>query len=447
MLETVFKTISRHRMLAPGDRVIAAVSGGPDSMCLLAVLRELAPRFGATLTGVAHVNHKLRGAESDEDDRFVANVAAGYGILFHSAEARVSEEPGNLEQAARRARQKFFERLIQDGAGSRIATGHTVDDQAETVLFRILRGAGPAGMAGILPTTPQGLIRPLLDISRAQVEQYLRGRGIAWRQDASNRDLRFARNRIRHGLLPQLAREWNPRISQALAHAADVAAEEEIWWEIEIQRIAGEVLFEVEGSLEAQAPKIASLPRALARRLVRHVAPGLDFDHVEQVLKLAAQPRGEGRVDLPGIIVLRSFDWLRFFEPATLSEPTPPAIQIGIPGKYSWGGGYVCLEFAERAQSEANCASLKTQGLSELSPLELRSWRAGDRYRPALGSREYTIQELFQRSRVPSWRRHAWPIICMGPKILWVRQFGAAAEFMAQNEAGSVLQIWEESGK
>jgi len=416
-------------------------------MCLLAVLRELAPRFGATLTGVAHVNHKLRGAESDEDDRFVANVAARYGILFHSAEARVSEEPGNLEQAARRARQKFFERLIQDGAGSRIAIGHTVDDQAETVLFRILRGAGPAGMAGILPTTPQGLIRPLLDISRAQVEQYLRGRGIAWRQDASNRDLRFARNRIRHALLPQLAREWNPRISQALAHAADVAAEEAIWWEIEIQRIAGEVLFEVEGSLEAQAPKIASLPRALARRLVRHVAPGLDFEHVEQVLKLAAQPRGEGRVDLPGIIVLRSFDWLRFFEPATLSEPTPPAIQIGIPGKYSWGGRYVCLEFAERAQSEANCASLKTQGLSELSPLELRSWRAGDRYRPALGSREYTIQELFQRSRVPSWRRHAWPIICMGPKILWVRQFGAAAEFMAQNEAGSVLQIWEESGK
>jgi tRNA(Ile)-lysidine synthetase-like protein len=152
-------------------------------------------------------------------------------------------------------------------------------------------------------------------------------------------------------------------------------------------------------------------------------------------------------VDLPGIIVLRSFDWLRFFEPATLSEPTPPAIQIGIPGKYSWGGGYVCLEFAERAQSEANCASLKTQGLSELSPLELRSWRAGDRYRPALGSREYTIQELFQRARVPSWRRHTWPIISMGPKILWVRQFGAAAEFMAQNEAGSVLQIWEESGK
>jgi tRNA(Ile)-lysidine synthetase-like protein len=149
-------------------------------------------------------------------------------------------------------------------------------------------------------------------------------------------------------------------------------------------------------------------------------------------------------LDLPGFAVLRSFDWLRF-APATSPRATPPAVPIQIPGKYAWAGTVVCLEFA--AQRRVDCASLKLKGISELSPLELRRWRAGDRYRPALGSREYTIQELFQRARVPSWRRHAWPIVSMGPKILWVRQFGAAAEFMAQNETGPALRIWEESGK
>jgi tRNA(Ile)-lysidine synthase len=405
---------------------------------------------------VAHFNHKLRGAESDEDEKFVAEVAAEYGIPFHRGEKRVAEAPGNLEEAARRARQNFFEQLIQDGAGNRIATGHTLDDQAETVLFRMLRGAGPAGMAGILPVTPQGLIRPLLGVTRAEVEQHLHSRGIGWREDSSNRDLRFARNRIRHGLLPELAREWNPRIAQVLARAAEVAWAEEIWWATEVRRLAEELLLEVEGGVEAEAAKIASLPKALARRLIRHIAAsgacgaGLDFEHVERVLELTAEERGEGEVDLPGLRVLRSFAWVRFeTAPGRSRLGTEESRLCSVPGRHRWGNGYVCLEVAGTDQRRGDCVSLKLRSISELSPselapLELRSWRAGDRYRPARGSREYTIQELFQRARVPSWRRHVWPVICMGPKILWVRQFGAAAEFAAPDE-GAALRIWEET--
>jgi tRNA(Ile)-lysidine synthase len=334
-----------------------------------------------------------------------------------------------------------------------VATGHTLDDQAETVLFRIFRGAGPTGLAGILPVTPQGLIRPLLDVSRAEVEQYLRSRGIEWCGDTSNRDPRFARNRIRHGLLPQLARDWNPQISKALAHGADIAAEEEIWWEAEIGRIADEILLEAEGGVEAQAAKIAALPKALGRRLVRRISHGLGFEHIERVLELAAQPGGEGGVDLPGLRVLRSFEWLRFETAPSRSRLRREESRLcSVPGRYQWGNRYICLEVAGENQEEAACVSLKLRGTSEpstleLAPLELRRWRAGDRYRPARGSREYTIQELFQRARIPSWRRDAWPIISMGPKLLWVRQFGAAAEFMARNESGPVLRIWEENGK
>ena len=177
MLEQVAATISRYSMLAPGARVIVAVSGGPDSVCLLHVLRELKIQ----VVGIAHVNHKLRGEDSEEDERFVAAMAREMGLEFHSAVAVCGA--GNLEQTARRARREFFHDLIRRGLADRIALGHTRDDQAETVLFRMLRGSGLAGLAGILPVTAEGLIRPLLGVTRGEVETFLRERGIRWRED------------------------------------------------------------------------------------------------------------------------------------------------------------------------------------------------------------------------------------------------------------------------
>ena len=237
-------------MLAPGARVVAAVSGGADSVCLFHVLRELAPRVGFTVAGMAHLNHQLRGEASDGDERCVAQLASQNGVKFFGEEVDVAAAGGNLEQAARLARGEFFARVLREGGGDRIATGHTRDDQAETVLFRVMRGSGLAGLAGILPMTREGLVRPLLDVSRAEIETFLRDRGIEWREDASNRDESFARNRIRHSLLPELAREWNPEIGTALARLADTAHEEERWWWDRIERLAAQVLVKESGGLE-----------------------------------------------------------------------------------------------------------------------------------------------------------------------------------------------------
>jgi tRNA(Ile)-lysidine synthase len=428
MLSRVLKTISRYNMLPPGPRVIAAVSGGADSVCLLHVLKEL---FPDRLAGVAHFNHKWRADASDEDERFVAQLARQFALPFHRAEG--TPMPGNKEQNARRARMAFFASL-----NTTVALGHTRDDQAETVLFRFLRGSGLAGLSGIAPNA-NGLIRPLLEITRAEIERFLRARNIPWREDATNQDLTFARNRIRHDLLPQLARDWNPKITEALANLADLAHEEEVYWQSQLDQInlirTGDAIELPVGQGHALQPALRQpSSRALARRLIRRVislAKGdlrqIDFDHIEAVLNLRR------RVQLPGLTVTRSFDWIRFSPSADPSPPSP--LQITPPGKFPSPDGQtqICVDLAQSTP----CDTLRLEACQICSPLELRGWRPGDHYRPEGHSRDQKIQEMFQKARVPSWRRASWPILTSRDKILWARQFGVAEDFR------SVLRIRE----
>jgi tRNA(Ile)-lysidine synthase len=441
VLDRVAATISRYNMLAPGGRVIAAVSGGPDSVCLLHVLRKLKIR----VTGVAHVNHKLRGEASEEDERFVAAMARELGLEFYGA---IGNLPGgNLEQAARRARREFFHDLIRRGLADRIALGHTRDDQAETVLFRMLRGSGLAGLAGILPVTGEGLIRPLLGVTRAEVETFLDERGIRWREDASNREPRFARNRIRHELLPRLKQDWNPRLAESLAHLADLAYEEERWWAAEVARLAERMLVVSPGAVEVSARELGQLPRPVARRLIRLAirqakgnVRGVQFDHIESVLELL---EAGGRTEFPGIHAIRSFDWLRLEVPGR-SEPyaNPRGGEVTVPGRHLApdGNSLICLDVIGRKQRATACATLKSDLYFRKFPerLVLRGWRPGDRYCPVGHAGDWKLKELFQRQRVPSWRRPFWPILCWGDKILWTRDFGPAAEF---SDSGSQFRL------
>ena len=181
--------------------------------------------------------------------------------------AAVRERGENLEQAAREVRRGFFLGYLDCGAADRVALGHTRSDQAETVLFRFLRGSGTAGLAGIRPVTEDGFVRPLLGVDRAAVEQFLRERNIAWREDSSNTCLDFARNRIRRELLPMLEREWNPAIAETLANTADWALEEESYWAQEVDRLAAEQLTVHPPAVFLRADRLSQLPAAVARRL------------------------------------------------------------------------------------------------------------------------------------------------------------------------------------
>jgi tRNA(Ile)-lysidine synthase len=222
MLSAVLHTIRRHALFAPGERVLVAVSGGPDSMALLAVLWELAPRLDLSLD-VATVDHGLRREATAEQD-LVAERALALGLPCHrvALEVRPGEGRGGVQQAARDARLAALATLARRQACTRVALGHQADDQAETILFRIIRGTGPKGLAGI-PYRRDPFVRPLLDVTRAQILNYLRRRSLPFVSDPSNADLRYARARVRHTILPLLRKE-NPRIDEALRQLAATAA-------------------------------------------------------------------------------------------------------------------------------------------------------------------------------------------------------------------------------
>ncbi|HWC98475.1 MAG TPA: tRNA lysidine(34) synthetase TilS [Candidatus Sulfopaludibacter sp.] len=443
LLQRVAATIARYAMLRPGDRVAVAVSGGADSVCLLHILASL-----AYPVHILHLNHHLRGAESDQDAEFVR----GLGFPATIRDVDFSAIAGNLEQAARQARLAFFKEAIAAGVVDRVAVGHTRSDQAETVLFRFLRGSGSAGLSGIRPVTSDGLIRPLIELDRADVEQYLRQRAIPWREDSTNASLRFARNQIRHSLMPLLAREWNPAIAETLAHTAVWAQGEEAYWEAELDRLAPGRLLQKAGAVLLC---LDHLPEAAARRLIRRAIEqakgdlrGIDFRHVEAVLAMARRPQGHGHVSVPGLEVVRSFEWIRL---SGHDSAAPYRLPAAVPGivRLPGTGTALSLELIERRETFEGPDSVYNCGMGWLdwhrvsSPLEFRSWAPGDRYQPLGSSGTEKIKTLFHRARIPLWERRGWPVLWDGSAIVWARRFGPSSQAAANSSSTVVLQIRE----
>jgi len=436
-------------MLPAGASIGVAVSGGADSVALLRTLRALAGQVGWKLIAL-HVNHKLRGAESDEDARFVQQLAAELGCFCEIAEIPL---PGtaNLEQEGRLARNTWFREMIRRHSLHKVAQGHTLSDQAETVLFRLLRGTGGAGLSGIRPATPDGFVRPLLHFTRQEARDYLRALGQPWREDSSNQSLAFDRNRLRLELLPALARDWNPQIEGTLAAMANWARAEEDFWAPVVADLAARHITSPEGAQLCTTDALTSLPLAAARRLVRH-AIGLvrgdlhfiDFCHVERILALALQTEGSGRLQIPGVDVMRSFNWLRFASPGTYSRDRRTSSPAPIPGQIPLPGGLSTLSLQ---LSDANCSY---NGMVDCldrdllpGPLELRTWQPGDQYQPVTSSAPVKLKTLFQEARVPLWDRNWWPVLAAGEAIVWTRQFGVAAEFSTGSSTQSVVSVEE----
>jgi tRNA(Ile)-lysidine synthase len=331
---------------------------------------------------------------------------------------------GNLEQEARRVRYRWFRELIAEGVIERVALGHTLSDQAETVLFRFLRGSGTAGLAGIRAETG-GLFRPLLGKTREEVRRSLVERGIAWREDSSNSCLDFARNRIRAELLPELERDWNPELTRVLGHTAEWAAAEEVYWAGAVRKLARKYFL---GGGVVQLPRGAAVQRRLIRHAIETVKGDLrqiEYRHVEAVRAMLS-----GRLDLPGLRVEKSFEWWRF----TLPGAEERAVLDGV--------GLELLE--PGAVYNSNKDQIDWNLLS--GPLQVRVWQPGDRYQRVGRPAEERLKLLFQKARVPVWERRVWPVLVSGERIVWSRGFGVAAGWERSEKTHRVLQVRDISG-
>jgi tRNA(Ile)-lysidine synthase len=446
----VLRTIRKFDMLRRGEHVLIAASGGADSMALLLCLHDLVARMNLKLT-VAHLNHGLRGAEANEDEEFVRQASADLGLDFLSESADIKAMAAaagkNLEEAAREARYAFLERAAARAGADKIATGHNLNDQAETVLFRLLRGSGPGGLEGIRPVIRRRIIRPMLECSRSQILQYLSGRNAGYREDSSNLDLRFRRNRIRHELIPYLEKHFNPRLAAtltreaALARAAHEFLEQQAFPEYERLRIL------LPDGVTLPAERLIELAPALrtqvARRALREVlgSPrGIETVHIEAILRLCQAGQSGRRIELPGGVgAQRNLEQLEL-------RRGQSSVEVSFQYPLTWPG--CCrvpeagIELVASIHEEgtpcewvgvepASCALLNPDALPPI--LVIRSRLPGDRYGGA-GHRK--IKKMLLASRIPLPARAALPMVVAGDRVVWIPGFKPAKSFRANPGSG-----------
>ncbi|HEY7473440.1 MAG TPA: tRNA lysidine(34) synthetase TilS [Vicinamibacterales bacterium] len=452
--DRVLRTIRRHDLIPRGSRVAAAISGGPDSVALARVLDELQRAGGFTLAGLVHFNHKLRGEAAEEDERFCRSVAAVIGVPIDVESADVGTLAGqwgvSVEAAGRRARYEFFERAAVRLGADCIAVGHTRNDQAETFLLRLLRGAGPRGLGGIYPRAG-AVVRPLLEATRDDVMAYLGARNLAWRADESNEDVTIPRNRVRHELVPFLQQRFSPGIVDVLAREADLARDEEAWLDMSAIEMASSVVLDKEGTrIRLDAAALQAVPVPLARRIVRGVLAEVEgarfagFGHVDAVLGL--EP--EQALDLPGVHVARcgAEIIIRPRSPREADEPNGFAYSLSIPGEVAVveAGWVISAEpgvgASEGLAARGHEVTVQAEGLGR--ELVVRSRRPGDSLRPlGLGGRK-KLQDLLVDRKVARAERDRLPLVVdRNDRIVWVVGQTVAEDFRVTAPAASVILL------
>lgn len=473
-------------MVAPGDCVAVAVSAGGDSVALLLLLAELREKLGVTLR-VAHFNHQLRPGEADEDEGFVQKLAARLDLPCEvDSEDLVAMScigHTNLEATARDRRYAFLLRLVSRGWATRVATGHTADDQAETVIARLARGSGLKGLRAIHPVL-NSVVRPLIDTRRAELRGYLIARNQPWREDATNQDTSRLRARIRHDLLPAWETAFGPGGVANLGRLAELARNDNALLdeivETSFVRLAQREANQNQLTLNARDildpfPGIkATLARqAMAARLVRravmefhpHVA-GLTADHVSRILHLADQGTSGSRLELPGgLLVERALGRL-IFSLSGLSKQSCTGAGQSAPREttsYSyivdpWPTGHAVVQMGETGSQlqlklidwPATGRETYWEGFGVLDadriepPLLVRNRLPGDSYRPRGRMHEEKLKRLLLEQRIAAKDRTLWPVLISAGRLVWTRGLPVAADFAARADTQRALVVREE---
>ena len=451
----------RSGLFRPGERVGVAVSGGPDSILLLNFMPELARQIGLSLA-VVHFNHHLRGAESDRDEAFVRDLARARGLEFLRGEADVGrvarQRRRNLEATARELRYGFFLRLIRQGRLDKVATAHTANDQAETVLLHLLRGAGTRGLGGIHPVVEGKVVRPFLGLTRAEIERELERRKLGFQIDSTNLDPAFRRNKVRLELLPLLQKEYNPELIRLLKEVADRARDDEAYLEQQVRERAQ--AWRTHEGKEEKIPRSALLgfPPAIERRVLRQMIQGagghlrgVTHRHLEALRRFLRHSQSGHHLVLPGqVVARREFDWL-------IVGPAPPgrggagySHQVEVPGEVTVAELGLTFHF-KIVGSSGPAAGYNNSGVVGLDPLKLsgklalRNWRSGDRFWPVGSRKPRKLKDLFCQRKIPLGLRKLWPLLTSEEEIVWVRGFAPAVPVAAEPGARCLTVTVEES--
>jgi len=439
------ETLTRHRMLEADDRVLVGVSGGADSVALLMVLKEL----GFSL-GIAHLNHGLRGIESDEDERFVSDLATRFGLPFFSRHIQIRPEEGNQEATGRMARKQFFNSVCETHRFTKIAVAHTRDDRIETFLLHLLRGAGLEGMVSMAPVNGK-TIRPLIEASHEEIRLFLQTSNQPWRTDASNVDLSFARNRMRHDVIPRLEASFNPRLRESIARTIDLLEKEDSWMRELTGSWISQHAIQSSGQVSVDADALFDAPAALSRRairqMLRHAGSDLTditFDRIEAIRGLQGSLKSGKTVQIPGRFVAeRSFDRLLIRQlQGEMKEfnyvlPIPGTVHIPELGMTFRAGIADGTMVPHVSKSDER---VFVDG-GRLGPcVKIRAWKPGDYYKP-LGWPGGKLKKFFQRTRIPRSQRSRWPVIVSDTAVVWVASFPVSREFAPNGRSQRIVVL------
>jgi tRNA(Ile)-lysidine synthase len=462
----VQETLNKFEILSPGDRVLVAVSGGPDSVALLHVLYDLREEMELRLE-VAHLQHGIRGAEAQEDARFVEELAGKLGLPFHLKEVdllriKSTAAKGNLEALARMERYRFFAAVARERKLGKIATAHTQDDQAETVLMWLLRGSGLKGLGG-MPATHQldgtniesasGLvvIRPLLGVSRAEIEEYLNEKDLTFRLDRSNQDLSFLRNWIRLKLIPQLKEKMDRNLPARLAQQAELIREEDDL----LNALAHTAINEIRTAEGMNRESLLKHSKAMQRRLLRlwiestrgHLR-GLDFQHVEALLDLIADGPPQGRLSIPGgWQLVKEYETLRLDKQSRGMRQQCACysynLQVGEDLPIHEAG--LVIQSRELSSPLPRLPDSFTEAVFDVSSLAasltLRNFRHGDRFQPIGMTGHKKVKELFIERKVPLAVRATLPLLMLGDEVIWIPGYGRSEHGKVTPATKAILHL------
>jgi len=451
ILERIKKTIQEYKLLEKKDRILVACSGGVDSTGLLNLLLELREEWSFELF-LGHFNHKLRHA-ADEDEQFVRRMAQKYFLPLFVGSRDVSSyaltKKLNIEEAGRELRYDFLKKTALKIGKAKIATGHTMTDQAETFLMRLMRGSGLRGLGGIFPLVEGTIIRPLIQIERPDIEAYLKEKRIEFRTDESNLDRRFLRNRIRLDLIPYISKNFEPEIVSHLGRIASIIREEDNFLEKIAQEKTKKAVSKKNNRISLEVKPLSSLPRALARRVVRDFISELrgnlraiSFEDVESVLSLREGKEFPLRKDH----VLR-----REKDQIFLKSKISPKIRY----EYRWEG-QAPLEIKElklkfegkkikRGKSLPHDFDDQTRAFLDLGklkfPLMVRDRREGDRYQPLGAPGQKKLKEIMRAKGIPLSERERRPVFLSGDKIAWILGLPVSEKFKVEEGTSDIFAI------